>query len=200
MQVAIEIDRIKEGDTYEQYRAKWDERLRRPTSDMTRTERKYHYYRKYNRDRSRRVHEAMDASTSDVERVAPATQRQTWMVLTEDWCVDSAYLLPVIARVAAADEAIDLRIVERDENLDVMDQFLTNGGRSIPKLVGFDEDGVELFQWGPRPEGARLLREELKAAGASGADVTNALITFYEEGGWWEAAEEIAEQLRSAMS
>ncbi len=75
-----------------------------------------------------------------------------WIVLTEDWCGDSAQNLPYIAKFAALNKNIDLRILLRDDNLDIMDLYLTNGkSRSIPKLIAIDSDGNELFVWGPRP-------------------------------------------------
>lgn len=76
----------------------------------------------------------------------------TWLLITETWCGDAANSVPVIAKLAELNPAIDLRIVLRDENLELMDQFLTKGGRSIPKLIGLDSGLNVLFDWGPRPE------------------------------------------------
>ncbi|NNG26999.1 MAG: thioredoxin family protein, partial [Ignavibacteriaceae bacterium] len=47
----------------------------------------------------------------------------------------------------------------------IMDQYLTNGTRSIPKLVAIDQDGNELFRWGARPAAAQQLINELKEKG-----------------------------------
>lgn len=83
---------------------------------------------------------------------------QVWWVITEAWCGDSAQNLPGIAKMAAAsDGAIDLRIILRDEHPHIMDHYLTNGGRSIPKLIAIDKEGRELFTWGPRPAKAQEL-------------------------------------------
>jgi hypothetical protein len=77
---------------------------------------------------------------------------QVWMLITEAWCGDAAANLPMIAKLAETAEQIELRLILRDENLDIMDQYLTNGGRSIPKLVIFDAESMEeIAQWGPRP-------------------------------------------------
>jgi hypothetical protein len=46
-----------------------------------------------------------------------------------------------------------------------MDHYLTNGTRSIPKLVAFDNEGNELFQWGARPKAAQDLVSDLKTQG-----------------------------------
>ncbi len=91
---------------------------------------------------------------------------QIWMVISEAWCGDSAQNLPYIAKIAEHNPLINLRIVLRDSNLDIMDLYLANGtSRSIPKLVAFDENGNELFQWGARPKEAQELVVRLKNEG-----------------------------------
>jgi len=79
---------------------------------------------------------------------------QTWLVFTEGWCGDAAQNLPVIHKMAEVNSNINLQLVLRDENLELMDLFLTNGGRSIPKLIALDKDLNILFTWGPRPQTA----------------------------------------------
>ncbi|MHB8904885.1 MAG: thioredoxin family protein [Melioribacteraceae bacterium] len=91
---------------------------------------------------------------------------QIWMVISEAWCGDSAQNLPYIAKIAEHNPLINLRIILRDSNLDIMDLYLANGtSRSIPKLVAFDENGNELFQWGARPKEAQELVVRLKNEG-----------------------------------
>ena len=80
------------------------------------------------------------------------TQKQKWVVLTESWCGDAAHAYMFIQKMADLNENIELEWKLRDENLGLMDQYLTNGGRSIPKLIAFDEHQNELFNWGPRPK------------------------------------------------
>ena len=104
---------------------------------------------------------------------------QTWMLLTEPWCGDSAQCLPYISALAALNNNIDLRLILRDENLDIMDDFLTNGSRSIPRLVVFDEDGHELVQWGPRPQEAQVVFLEAKEAGLQKPQILEKLHLFY---------------------
>ncbi|WBL25897.1 thioredoxin family protein [Zunongwangia sp. HGR-M22] len=84
-------------------------------------------------------------------------KKQVWYVITEAWCGDSAQNLPIIGEIASAGNKIDLRVILRDKNPEFMDKYLTNGSKSIPKLVAFSEEGVELFTWGPRPEPAQQL-------------------------------------------
>ncbi len=87
---------------------------------------------------------------------------QTWLVLTEGWCGDAAQNLPVINKLAEENSNIDLKVILRDDNLELMDQFLTNGGRSIPKLIALDDHKNVLFTWGPRPSVATKMISDYK--------------------------------------
>lgn len=97
------------------------------------------------------LHPTLIALLQDID------QPQEWVVITEAWCGDSAQNLPVIARIAAVSDKINLKIVLREEHPELMDQYLTNGSKSIPKLISFDKSGKEIFTWGPRPEPAQKL-------------------------------------------
>lgn len=79
-------------------------------------------------------------------------ESQIWLIITEAWCGDGAQSIPYLAKLAELNPKIKLRIIMRDEYPEIMDAYLTNGARSIPKLVAFSEDlKVELFTWGPKP-------------------------------------------------
>lgn len=179
-----DLRRIRAGLTYEAYRSDWQAELDHLPKGVDKTTRKYWYYKKYNWERAERVRAAYEMSPGLREALASVEEPQLWLVLTEAWCVDSAYSLPIIAAAVQASPSVDLRILPRDENLDLMDQYLTNGGRSIPKLVAFGEDGTERFRWGPRPEPAQTLRARMKEGGASGAELSQAVITWYEASNW----------------
>ncbi len=73
------------------------------------------------------------------------------LVLTEIKCPDSVTVLPVVQKWIQSSNNIKMRILERDENLDIMDNYLTNGGRAIPKLIFYDRTFHEVGSWGPRP-------------------------------------------------
>ena len=79
-------------------------------------------------------------------------ESQIWLIITEAWCGDGAQSIPYLAKLVELNPKIKLRIIMRDEYPEIMDAYLTNGARSIPKLVAFTEDlKVELFTWGPKP-------------------------------------------------
>ena len=87
-----------------------------------------------------------------------------WLVISEGWCGDAAQILPVIHKMAnESNKKVDLRIVLRDENDDLMSHYLTNGGRAIPKVIVIcKEAGIVRADWGPRPKGATELMANYK--------------------------------------
>jgi hypothetical protein len=93
------------------------------------------------------------AIVRDVVNERAQLVRQSWhlLVLSEDWCGDSVNTLPVVARLTEAVQAIDMRIIGRDANPDLMDKHLSGIARSIPVIMVLDSDYVERGWWGPRP-------------------------------------------------
>ena len=88
----------------------------------------------------------------------------TWLVLTESWCGDAAQTMPVIHKMAQLNENITLKVVLRDENEALMNEFLTNGGKSIPKLIAIDNTSKNVIgDWGPRPSKATKMVNDFKA-------------------------------------
>lgn len=86
-----------------------------------------------------------------------------WLVLSEGWCGDAAQLLPIMHKMAEASPNIELKIVFRDANPELMNAYLTNGARSIPKMIVLDKKtGKAIASWGPRPEAAANLVREYK--------------------------------------
>lgn len=73
------------------------------------------------------------------------------LVLNEDWCGDSVNILPYVARLAEASSCIEMRIIGRDVNRDLMDTHLTGHSRSIPVVIVYDSEFREAGWWGPRP-------------------------------------------------
>ncbi len=136
-------------------------------------------YTKLNLHRSGPISRTWRPSDELTALAARLAGPQLWMVLTEPWCGDSAQCLPCLAVLAEDLPAVDLRLILRDDNLDIMDQFLTDGKRSIPILVAFDPDGAELFRWGPRPAAAQAVVDEAKAEGLEKPDMLERLHLWY---------------------
>ena len=88
--------------------------------------------------------------------------KQIWLLITESWCGDAAQTLPVLNKLAEASENIELRVVLRDEHPELMDHFLTNGTRSIPKLIILTPNLEVMATWGPRSAAATQLVTDYK--------------------------------------
>lgn len=115
-------------------------------------------YSKLGLQRMKRWDKRFKLSSPQEEDIKKYDKKVIWLVLTEGWCGDAAHSVPVINKVAEANDFIDLRLVLREENPELMNVFLTNGGKSIPKLIAFDPEKEKVLgTWGPRPEPAQKI-------------------------------------------
>jgi hypothetical protein len=86
-----------------------------------------------------------------VQRASRLASPWHLLVLSEDWCGDAMSTVPVLAKFAEVVPGMDLRILARDENPDLIASHLTSRTRSIPVVIALDGDFVERGWWGPRP-------------------------------------------------
>ena len=149
--------------SYEKYFMLIKELLERGKTTGKEQKESYLKHARLNFQRMKRVYRTTRLVPELEDHIKSIGTSQEWIVLTEGWCGDAAQSLPLIARLAELNDHIKLTIVLRDENLELMDLYLTNGSRSIPKLIVFDkETGRELYSWGPRPESMQQLVMEHK--------------------------------------
>ncbi len=109
-------------------------------------------YTKLNYSRIKRILKTTDAIPEINETLACFSDKITWLVIAESWCGDAAQNVPVMQIMAEVNPNITVRVILRDDNPELMNQYLTNGGKSIPKLICLDENLNELGTWGPRPQ------------------------------------------------
>ena len=110
-------------------------------------------YGKINLQRMNRVYKTSVLTDGMKNALQTLSRKVVFVVITEGWCGDSAQIVPVFERMREQCPNIELKFLLRDEHLDIMDLYLTNGARSIPKLVCLDSNSLELlFTWGPRPQ------------------------------------------------
>ena len=86
-----------------------------------------------------------------LRRVAAVPGHWHLLALSEDWCGDAVNTVPVVAKLVALSPNLELRVLPRDENLDLMDAHLTGTSRSIPIVILLDDEYRECAWWGPRP-------------------------------------------------
>lgn len=128
-------------------------------------------FTKLNESRMKRLDKTIEVPAELKKMVQSVVCDHVWILLSESWCGDSAQNIPIIAKVAEASPKVELRVLLRDENLEFMDRYITNGGRGIPKLIAFDKNTLEeLWQWGPRPAPAQQLMLDNKRTQAKPMD------------------------------
>jgi hypothetical protein len=123
------------------------------------------HYTELNARRMKRIEKTTVLSEELKANLARIKESYTWILISEAWCGDAAQIVPVIGKIADQNSKIDLKIILRDEHLSIMDQYLTNGGRSIPKLICLNQDFQEVFVWGPRPKSIQQVVTDTKAEG-----------------------------------
>ncbi len=157
----------------------------------------YLHYTKLNLARTLRVERNIvltEAIQAELKRIS---EPQQWVVLVESWCGDVPHSLPILQKITEEQPSITLHILLRDKNLDVMDAYLTNGGRSIPKLIAFNHDLTqELFTWGPRPRVLQNKIDELKATGLAYPEIAEQSQRWYNQNRGQEIQEELLRRLR----
>ena len=160
----IIINSLAKSLTYLEYRKQVTNLLKEGKSTGNEQSEDLTKYSELNEVRMNRLDKTIQISDEVKLGLSNLRANYLWIVISEGWCGDAAQLLPIINKMAEISENIDLRIVFRDENEALMNQFLTNGGKSIPKLLILDKETLTvLSNWGPRPEGAKNLILDYKA-------------------------------------
>jgi hypothetical protein len=162
-------------------------------------DKKFYGYRKINFQRSSRIEKTFEPADETKDVFSKINKPQQWIVITESWCGDSAQSLPIIVKLANLNDKVDLKILLRDSNLDYMELYLTNGARAIPKLVVYDENSSELFNWGPRPEKAKDLFAKLKNNGVEKIEIYKQLHLWYGKDRGKEIEQEIVNELKKIV-
>jgi len=122
------------------------------------------HYTELNEARMNRLEKTILVTDDYVQKLRGLQKEYIWLVISEGWCGDSAQIVPVIYKMAEVSENIDLKMVFRDENDELMNLFLTNGTRSIPKLIVLDKNTLTVLgEFGPRPQAAKQLISDYKA-------------------------------------
>lgn len=149
----VELSYIQKSMTYEAYKKLVEDLLAQGKATGPLQSEAMIHYSELNMQRMHRVEKTIQILPEVKDQLLRVSRPQIWLVLSEGWCGDAAQSLPVMKALADLNPNIQLRVLLRDENPELMDRYLTNGiSRSIPKLIAVDPPtGAELFTWGPRP-------------------------------------------------
>lgn len=143
---------ISKGVSYQEYRALVDAlALEGKSTGLEQTDTLVHYTI-LNDKRMKRLDKTLKINEGAIAKIRGIDKEITWLVLTESWCGDAAQTIPMINKVAELNDRISLKIILRDENIDIMNRFLINEAMSIPRLVMVENQTREVIgQWGSRP-------------------------------------------------
>jgi Thioredoxin len=137
-------------------------------------------YINLNQRRMHRVEKTYIPSAEIITQVSNLKHKTYWLIITEHWCGDASQTLPVLNAIAELSNGmIEMKLVYRDQHDDLMNAYLTNGTRSMPKLIQLDDHFNVTGIWGPRPTVAQKLVKELKSNPVTAATYANELHLWY---------------------
>lgn len=153
-------------------------------------------YTKLNDKRMNRWDKTFKFSEASSAKLSLFNENITWLVITESWCGDAAHIVPVLYKISELLN-INFRVVFRDENLELMDLFLTNGARAVPKLLMIDNvTGEVLDTFGPRPnEATKMVLDYKEKHGVITPEFKEELQGWYNKNKGQAIVEDITEIL-----
>lgn len=160
------------------------------TGDKTES---YINYTLLNNRRMKRWDKTLRLSEEQENIIKAFNRRAIWLVLTESWCGDAAPTMPAMNKIAGLNRNIEMKVLLRDEHPELMDHFLTNGARSIPKLIMLDAGSLEVMgEWGPRPAvAARMVADYKREHGKLTAEFREDLQNWYNQDKGQETLKEL---------
>jgi thioredoxin-like negative regulator of GroEL len=167
--------------TYQAYRQLVDELLAQGKTTGPEQSEELTAYTDLNVKRMERLDKTVQVQPALAAAAAGLQGHYLWLIITEGWCGDAAQLVPIMEAVAQASAGhLTTRYVLRDEHPELMQNYLTGGGKAIPKLLVVNPDTlVEITHWGPRPAPAQTLLHKLKAEGATHEEYAREIHTWY---------------------
>jgi len=149
--------------SYQEYRKLISDLLLEGKSTGSEQSEDLKHYSELNDTRMNRLDKTIAITDDNIQKIKDLKGEYIWLVISEGWCGDAAQILPIINKMAIDSDNIELKIVLRDENEDLMKLFLTNNKKSIPVVIVIDKaTGGDIAKWGPRPKGATDLITDYK--------------------------------------
>jgi len=152
----------------------------------------YFNYTKLNWSRMNRWMKKGEILPHVKEKIQSIKETQQWIVITEPWCGDASHIVPFIQMMADLNPLIHIDFELRDAEPNRILDYLTNGGKAIPKLIIKNSEGKDLATWGPRPAECQQLYKEMHESKAPFEEVKIKLQNWYNEHHGVEIQEEIA--------
>ena len=190
---------LKKGTSYIAYRTLIKDLLTQGKSTGDNQSEDFLNYSKLNDKRMDRLDKTLKISEETAASIINLKNDFTFLVIAEGWCGDAAQILPVLNKIAETSSKINLKIVLRDENEELMNQFLTNGSKSIPKIIIVDNQNNVINSWGPRPSIAtKMVLDYKEQNGSLDADFKKNLQVWYNKDKGSNTQEDLVKLLKAS--
>ncbi|WP_317899239.1 thioredoxin family protein [Aurantibacillus circumpalustris] len=164
---------LNQAMSYSYYKALLENLLTQGKTTGANQSAEYLNYAKINLQRMHRLEKTIVLNNELENDLSKITKQYTFLIITEGWCGDAAQNLPICYLIEKACKNITLKLILRDENLDIMNNYLTNGAKAIPKLICVNNDTLqEVFVWGPRPTNLQELVLQMKRENKTHEDIS----------------------------
>lgn len=181
---------------YQTYLKLFEKIIDSNTPEPPYTDPQYLKYAKLNYSRMSRWQKTLKLDHELMNEVKTLNQPQKWIVITEPWCGDGAPIVPFLVRLAEQNPLIQYDLQLRDQEPFLINSYLTNGTKSIPKLIVRDEAGNDLFKYGPRPKATQQLVNRLKAANVDYDTLNTEVQNWYNKDKGVELQKELLQLFR----
>lgn len=165
---------------WNEYMSLFDDILNGQHTEATYDDPHFMEYVKLNKSRMSRWLKTGKLNEDLKSAITKLDEPQYWILITEPWCGDAAHSNPFVFLMSELNANIQLEIQLRDNGSEI-DNYLTNGGKAIPKLIVRDEQGKDMWVWGPRPKAAQDYFQELKTMGLAVEDQKAKLQEWYNQ-------------------
>lgn len=167
--------------TFEEYLNYFEQIILNPEQYPVYQDENYYNYSKLNWSRTNRWLNKFEPNDELKALISSIQEPQTWIIITEPWCGDAAHSVPQLINMVENNANIKVDIQLRDEEPFVIENYLTNGGKSIPKLIIRDANNNDLAVWGPRPQKLQELYLFWKEEGVEFNAMKESLQKWYNE-------------------
>ncbi|WP_456376926.1 thioredoxin family protein [Lutibacter sp.] len=190
---------LQKGISYIEYRKLIKELLTKGISTGGNHSNDFLNYSKLNDKRMDRLDKTLKISEETQSSINNLKNDFTFLVIAEGWCGDAAQIVPVLNKITESSPKINMKIVLRDENEELMNQYLTNGSKSIPKILIIDNNNKVINSWGPRPSIAtKMVLDYKEQHGNLDADFKKNLQIWYNKDKGTNTQKELVKLLKAS--
>lgn len=166
--ISLVKDAIKTGMSYSEYRELVSKLLLKGESTGHEQTEALLNYSTLNNQRMKRLDKTIKIPEEALSHFKNIDSKITFLVITEGWCGDASQVIPVINKIVEANSNFEMKLVLRDDNPELMSEFLTNGNKAIAKFILFDRDAESILDtYGPRPSTPTQMVADYKATHGS---------------------------------